>query len=64
MFKNIVIIAILVLCWLFYTGKLEINIDNFKQSTIEKLQKEKTINAVNSSRARRQDEVNKVINEN
>ena len=60
MARLIVILIILALGWCFYTGKIDLS--NFKENSIESLKKEKTINTVNSARQRRQDDINKVIN--
>lgn len=60
MARIIVILIILALGWCFYSGKIDLS--NFKESSIEKLKKEKTINAVNSSRERRQRDIDEVIN--
>ena len=60
---RIIIVAIIVaLGWCFYTGKINLNFNNLKEDSIEKLQNEKTIKAINSTRERRQDDVNKVNN--
>ena len=60
---RIIIVAIIVaLGWCFYTGKINLNFNNFKEDSIEKLQNEKTIKAINSTRERRQDDVNKINN--
>ena len=62
--KIIAIIVILALGWCFYTGKINISADNIKESAIENLKKEKTIKAVNSTRQKRQDDVDRVLNNN
>ena len=60
---RIIIVAIIVaLGWCFYTGKINLNFNNLKEDSIEKLQNEKTIKAINSTRERRQDDVNKINN--
>ena len=51
------LILILVIGWLFQSGKINFNADSAKQSAIEAMKKEKTINKVNSTRDDRQQEV-------
>ena len=60
MVRIIVIIIILALGWCFYTGKIDLN--NFKENAIEKLQNEKTVKTINSTRERRQNDVDRVNN--
>ena len=60
MVRVIVIVIILALGWCFYTGKIDLS--NFKENTIEKLQNEKTVKTINSARDRRQQDINRVNN--
>ena len=62
MLRIIIVVIIIALGWCFYTGKINLNFNNLKEDSIEKLQNEKTIKAINSTRERRQDDVNKVNN--
>lgn len=60
MVRIIVIVIIAALGWCFYTGKIDLS--NFKENSIEKLKNEKTIKAINSSRDRNQQDVDRVNN--
>ena len=62
--KIIAVILIMVLGWCFYTGKININFDDLKEQSIEKMQNEKTIKTINSSRQREQNDINRVIGTN
>lgn len=56
--KIIAIIVIAIAAWFIYSGNLDLN--KAKDSSIEALKKEKTINAVTGSRARTQEDIDNV----
>ncbi len=64
MAKIIAIVIIAALGWCFYTGKINLNFNEMKENSIETLKNEKTIKAVNSSRDKRQEDINRILNNN
>jgi len=59
--KIIALILIAAAGWFVYTG---VDFSKVKDSSVEALKKEKTINAINSRRDTEQSDVNNVINGN
>lgn len=63
--KIIAIAVIAAVAWFIYNGTIDVNkvnsdLDKAKNNSIEALKNEKTINSVNSTRARTQEDVNRV----
>ncbi len=63
MVRLIILLIILAIGWCCFTGKININFDNWKNQTVETLKQEKTIKTINSSRDRTQSDVYKAIGE-
>lgn len=57
--KIIAIVVIAAVAWFYYNGNFDFK--NAKSSTIEGAKKEKSINLINSSRERRQADIDRVL---